>query len=92
MADKKSTQEKWTQDMTVKKIIDTEAEDKFTARVLLRGSDTARDIAVAIDIVGPSDKVKDLLTKLRGNRSGSLLTMTLVNNQSTLDDFDDEKK
>jgi hypothetical protein len=58
MADKKSTEQKWTMDMTVKKIIDTESEDKFTARVLLRGNDTVNDVGVALDIVGPSDKVK----------------------------------
>ena len=91
MAEKKSTQEKWTQDLTVKKIIDTEAEDKFTARVLLRGSDTVKELAIAVDIIGPSDKVKDLLTSLRGNRSGSLLTMTLTNNQTTLAEFEEKK-
>jgi anti-anti-sigma regulatory factor len=78
-------------DMTVKKIIDTESEDKFTARVLLRGNDTVNDVGVALDIVGPSDKVKQLLTALRIVKSGNLITMTLVNNQSTLADFDEKK-
>jgi hypothetical protein len=91
MADKKSTEQKWTMDMTVKKIIDTESEDKFTARVLLRGSDTVNDVGVALDIIGPSDKVKQLLTALRVVKSGNLITMTLVNNQSTLADFDEKK-
>lgn len=91
MADKKSTEQKWTMDMTVKKIIDTESEDKFTARVLLRGNDTVNDVGVALDIVGPSDKVKQLLTALRIVKSGNLITMTLVNNQSTLADFDEKK-
>jgi len=91
MVDKKSTEQKWTMDMTVKKIIDTESEDKFTARVLLRGNDTVNDVGVALDIVGPSDKVKQLLTALRIVKSGNLITMTLVNNQSTLADFDEKK-
>ena len=91
MADKKSTEQKWTMDMTVKKIIDTESEDKFTARVLLRGSDTVNDVGVALDIIGPSDKVKQLLSALRVVKSGNLITMTLVNNQSTLADFDEKK-
>jgi hypothetical protein len=91
MADKKSTEQKWTMDMTVKKIIDTESEDKFTARVLLRGNDTVNDVGVALDSVGPSDKVKQLLTALRIVKSGNLITMTLVNNQSTLADFDEKK-
>ena len=91
MADKKSTEQKWTMDMTVKKIIDTESEDKFTARVLLRGNDTVNDVGVALDIIGPSDKVKQLLTALRVVKSGNLITMTLVNNQSTLADFDEKK-
>ena len=89
MADKKPT---WTREVTIKKMMDVETENKVVARVLMRGIDQPNEIEFALDVVGPSDKVKEMLSSLRAVRPGALLTLTLANNQTTLSTFTGDKE
>ena len=87
MADKKE-QYSWKNDLTMANVTDVEDEKGNTKKLLFKGKDETEGIAITMAVSGPSDKILELMIKLRAVKAGvSGVTVKVTNPQMTLDQF-----